>query len=81
MLQSFGPEAVGRGIAHAANLKYASGNLTWNWQHEYVSENYTAEVGFVPRTAFYKISPSIGYRWFPKSALILSHGPELNSNR
>ena len=81
VLQSFGPEAVGRGIAHAANLKYASGNLTWNWQHEYVSENYTAEVGFVPRTAFYKISPSIGYRWFPKSALILSHGPELNSIR
>ena len=81
VLQSFGPEAVGRGIAHAANLKYASGNLTWNWQHEYVSGNYTAEVGYVPRTAFYKISPSIGYRWFPKSAIILSHGPELNSIR
>ena len=81
ILQSIGPEAVGRGIAHAANLKYASGNMTWNWQHEYVSENYTAEVGYVPRTAFYKISPSIGYRWFPKSALILSHGPELNSIR
>jgi len=81
VLQSFGPASVGRGLAHAANLKYASGNLTWNWQHEYVSENYTAEVGFVPRTAFYKISPSIGYRWFPKSALILSHGPELNSIR
>ncbi|MEY3648058.1 MAG: hypothetical protein RLZ13_943, partial [Bacteroidota bacterium] len=47
ILQSFGPDAVGRGIAHAANLKYASGNMTWNWQHEYVSENYSAEVGYV----------------------------------
>ena len=81
VLQSFGPGNSSRGIAHAANLRYASGNLSWNWQHEYVSENYTAEVGFVPRTAFYKISPSLGYRWFPKSALILSHGPELNSIR
>jgi hypothetical protein len=59
VLQSFGPEAVGRGIAHAANLKYASGNLTWNWQHEYVSENYTAEVGFVPRTAFTRSAPPL----------------------
>jgi hypothetical protein len=80
VLQSFGPENMGRGFVHAANLKYASGNLTWNWQHEYVSENYTAEVGFVPRNGFYRISPMIGYRWFPKSEKILSHGPDLNTS-
>ena len=80
VLQSFGPENQGRGFVHAANLKYASGNLTWNWQHEYVSENYTAEVGFVPRNGFYRISPMIGYRWFPKSEKILSHGPDLNTS-
>lgn len=79
VLQSFNPREEGRGLAHAANLRYTGGNLYWNWQHEYVSENYTAEVGFVPRTGFYKIHPSVGYLFFPKSRTILSHGPEFNS--
>ncbi|MFN3996655.1 DUF5916 domain-containing protein [Algoriphagus sp.] len=80
VLQSFGPDNVGNGIVHAANLRYSSGNLTWNWQHEYVSENYTAEVGFVPRNGFYRINPMVGYRWFPKSQKILSHGPDFFSS-
>ena len=79
VLQSFGPDNVGNGFVHAANLKYASGNLTWNWQHEYVSESYTAEVGYVPRRGYYKINPSGGYLFFPKSQKILSHGPEFGS--
>lgn len=79
VLQSFGPNNVDNGFVHAANLKYTAGNLTWNWQHEYVSENYTAEVGYVPRRGFYKINPQVGYRWFPKSEKILSHGPDLST--
>jgi len=79
ILKSLNPNKEAGGIAYAANLRYASGNLYWNWQHEYVSENYTAEVGYVPRTGFYKIHPSIGYLFFPKSKKILSHGPELNA--
>jgi len=79
VLQSFGPDNVGNGFVHAANLRYASGNLTWSWQHEYVSESYTAEVGFVPRRGYYKINPSGGYLFFPKSEKILSHGPEFGS--
>ncbi|SFG80913.1 Carbohydrate family 9 binding domain-like [Algoriphagus hitonicola] len=79
LLKSFGPDGSHNGFVHAANLRYASGNLTWNWQHEYVSENYTAEVGFVPRNGFYKISPTLGYRWFPKSEKILSHGPDVGT--
>lgn len=79
MLQSFGPDNVGNGFVHAANLKYASGNLTWSWQHECVSENYTAEVGYVPRRGYYKVNPFVGYRWFPKSEKILSHGPDVST--
>ncbi|MCS5490549.1 carbohydrate binding family 9 domain-containing protein [Algoriphagus limi] len=77
LLQSFGPDNLANGFVHAANLKYASGNLTWNWQHELVSENYTAEVGYVPRRGYTKINPTIGYRWFPVSEKILSHGPDI----
>lgn len=79
VLQSFGPDNIGNGFVHAANLKYASGNLTWNWQHEYVSENYTAEVGFVPRRGYYKISPTASYLFFPKSQKILNHGPSIGT--
>ncbi|OOG69580.1 DUF5916 domain-containing protein [Algoriphagus sp. A40] len=79
VLQSFGPDNAGNGFVHAANLKYAGGNLTWSWQHEYVSENYTAEVGYVPRRGYYKVNPFVGYRWFPKSQKILSHGPDASS--
>ena len=81
LLTSFNPKTSGTGIAYAANLRYASGNLYWNWQHEYVSENYTAEVGYVPRKGFYKINPTIGYLFFPESKKILSHGPEISTNR
>lgn len=79
LLQSFGPDNLANGFVHAANLKYASGNLTWNWQHELVSENYTAEVGYVPRRGYTKINPTIGYRWFPVSEKILSHGPDFGT--
>jgi hypothetical protein len=79
VLKSFAPNGTGNGFVHAANLKYASGNLTWSWQHEYVSENYTAEVGYVPRRGFYKVNPFVGYRWFPKSPKILSHGPDVST--
>lgn len=79
VLQSFAPDNSGNGFVHAANLKYASGNLTWEWRHEYVSESYTAEVGFVPRRGYYKINPSGSYLFFPKSEKILSHGPSIGS--
>ncbi len=79
VLKSFGPDQSSNGFVHAANLRYASGNLTWNWQHEYVSANYTAEVGFVPRRSYYKLNPTIGYRFFPKSEKILSHGPDIGN--
>ncbi len=79
LLKSFSPHENGKGVVHAANLRYSSGNLTWNWQHEYVSKDYTAEVGYVPRNGYYKINPSIGYLFFPKSKHILSHGPAFNN--
>lgn len=79
VLKSFSPEAGGQSLVHAANLKYTSGNLNWNWHHEYVSENYRAEVGYVPRTGYYKINPSVGYLFFPKSKHILNHGPQLST--
>src|SRR5690606_37000340 len=79
VLKSFSPNQAEESLVHAANLKYTSGNLNWNWRHEYVSENYVAEVGYVPRTGYYKINPSIGYLFFPRSKHILNHGPQVST--
>ncbi|MBN7815009.1 DUF5916 domain-containing protein [Algoriphagus pacificus] len=76
-MKSFAPTQLGDGFVHAANLKYSSGNLTWNWEHQYVSKSYTAEVGYVPRNGFYKINPEASYLFFPKSEKILNHGPKV----
>lgn len=77
-LKSINPGETGNGMVHAANLRYSSGSLTAEWKHEYVSPDYTAEVGFVPRVGFYRINPRMAYLFFPKSKKILQHGPTAN---
>jgi hypothetical protein len=78
-LKSFNPEKKDKEITHAANLQYSSRRLLVSWQHEYVGENYNAEVGYVPRKNFIKINPQAGYLFFPKGKTILSHGPKVSS--
>ena len=77
-LKSFSPGVSGKDVTHAANLQYASRKFTVAWQHEYVGENYNAEVGYVPRTGFIRLSPKALFNFFPNSKAILSHGPELS---
>ncbi len=79
-LKSFSPDQTGESLVHAANLKYSSGNLSWEWKHEYVSPRYTAEVGYVPRNGYYRINPNTAYLFFPKSKKILRHGPTVNTS-
>lgn len=66
--------------AHAADLTYNNGYFFWQWQHEHVGEGYNAEVGYTPnaqRGRYSKINPSMGYLFFVKSPLLISHGPKL----
>jgi hypothetical protein len=79
LLKSFNPEKRDKELSHAANLQYASRRLTVSWQHEYVGENYNAEVGYVPRKNYVKINPVLSYLFFPKSKSVLSHGPKVSS--
>ncbi len=76
-LKSFTPGKEGRDFVHAAHLQYNSRHWLVYWQQEYVGKNYNAEVGYVPRNAYIKISPQLNYTFFPKGGKILSHGPRL----
>ena len=78
-LKSFSPEKKEKELTHAANVQYSSRRLTVSWQHEYVGENYNAEVGYVPRKNFVKFNPQLTYLFFPKGKTLLSHGPKLSS--
>jgi hypothetical protein len=78
-LKSFSPDRDDKDFSHAANLQYSDRKLLVAWQHEYVGENYNAEVGYVPRKKFIKLNPQAGYLFFPKGTKVLSHGPKISS--
>jgi hypothetical protein len=79
LLKSFSPVKKDKELSHAAHLQYSSREWTALWQHEYVGQNYNAEVGYVPRTGYVKISPSLIRLFFPKGTKVLSHGPRMFS--
>lgn len=76
-LKSFSP--LGNGFVQAANLQFNNRRWLISIQEEQVSNDYTAEVGYVPRRGFVKINPQVGYLFFPKGTSILSHGPRFTS--
>ncbi|GAA4432685.1 hypothetical protein GCM10023188_21340 [Pontibacter saemangeumensis] len=76
LLKSFSPGKSGDDLVQAANLEYRSRHWTVQLQEEYVGENYTAEVGYVPRNNYFKINPAVSRLFFPRSGPILSHGPK-----
>lgn len=77
---SFSPDKKGFGFVHAANLLYTTRKWQIGWEHEYASNNYNAEVGYIQRTNYIRINPTL-YRFFlPKGGIVLSHGPQLSSS-
>lgn len=69
----FAPDNKTDQFATAGWLQYTSPNVTVNWNHEYIGENYTPEVGFVPRNNVFRLEPSIEFAFFPNSTLINNH--------
>jgi hypothetical protein len=79
-IKSFTPGLKGHDLVAAGHLQYLSKYWTIYLQDQYVGKNYTAGVGYVPRTGYNKISPLILHNFFPKAGGILSHGVQLLSN-
>ncbi|MFK8056897.1 MAG: DUF5916 domain-containing protein [Saprospiraceae bacterium] len=61
--------------SHGLFLRYRTRNFDLSYDHSYVAEDYNAEVGFVPRTNIFTLSPEINVRFFPKKGIIAQHGP------
>ncbi len=78
ILKSFAPTDDDSGFTQGAHLEYTSRKLNLRLQEEWVSDDYSAEVGFVRRRGYKNLSGKAGHLFFPKAGPVLSHGPELN---
>lgn len=76
-LRSINPDPSKTGTVIASHLEHQS--IRWNWrvQQEYVSNTFSADVGFVPRTNYHKFEGSLGHLVYTASKTnpLLSHGP------
>ncbi len=79
IFKSFSPDDAGNGFTQAFNLEYKSQKWNYGFKEEYVSDDFRAEVGYVPRNGYIKISPFLGYLFYPKKGNIISHGPKWSS--
>lgn len=66
--------------AHGSILRYNTRKIFAGWTHEYVAENFVAEMGFFPRKGYFMFGPFLMYNFFPKSNIINQHGFSFRSN-
>jgi len=55
--QAFTPENLDKSFAQGVELTYKKRAYSVEWLHQFVGENFDAEVGFVPRNDFFRINP------------------------
>ncbi len=79
-LKSFSSGDQGSGAVYAGHLQYNSRRWLINGQMENVDQNYTAEVGYVPRRGYRRALATAGYTFLPEGGRVLSHGPTLVSS-
>ncbi|WP_299242014.1 DUF5916 domain-containing protein [uncultured Aquimarina sp.] len=60
-------------IAQGTTVNYNTRKFGALWKHEYVHEDYNAEVGFVPRTDYFRISPNAELRYYPQNDFLNNH--------
>lgn len=77
---SLSPDQTGLPVSHGTELTYNVRGLQATWSHEYVDENYDAQVGFINRTNYFRINPSVGLTYYPASSLVNDYSFKLTSN-
>ena len=74
-LQSFRQKKENQGGVFASHIGYQSTRWNWRIQQEYISKDYSADVGFIPRNNYFKIETTGGHLVYTKKDIpLLSHG-------
>lgn len=68
-----------------ANAAAASGNINFSTRYfkaamtgSWVGSDYISEAGYIRRNGYYEMNPTVKYTMYPKSGIVLSHGPSMN---
>jgi hypothetical protein len=76
--QSFYPGASGDAAAASGNLnfstRYFKGSMTTSW----IGADYISEAGYIRRSGYFEITPTLKYTFYPSSSIVLSHGPSFS---
>ena len=67
-------------FAHGVNMKYNTATWEIAWEHEWVGEGYQADVGFIRRTGYKRITPAAEVKFYPKSRIFNRVGFEVQSD-
>ena len=65
-LKSFSPDIRDDNAIFASNITYNDNHFLGSLQAEYIGQNYNAEVGYVPRSNYYKFDTTLKYLIFPE---------------
>ncbi len=67
-----------KSFSHGIFTRYQTRNIRINYFHNFVGENYNAEVGFVRRTGIKTFGSNWSYSFYPEeSKTFVTHGPEI----
>lgn len=79
--RSFSPSREGDKLqepyAYSSFLVYETEQLRLQFSYDRLGSGYRAETGFVRRTGLHRLTPGVGYKFYPASAKIANHGPSL----
>jgi hypothetical protein len=71
---SMDPDNPDSTFSYGSRLIYNKRNYTLTLAHQFVGNNYNAEVGYVPREGFQRFAPQLEVRFFPNSKVVNRHG-------
>lgn len=67
---SFSPNQPKDAFAQAVWVHYNTATWSGSYNHEYIGENYDAQVGFVPRTNVIRLEPDIARTFYPQNSIL-----------
>lgn len=77
--KSFSPNSSGIQMSHGTRFNYSTRPLGIEWRHEFVSDNYNAEVGFIRRTNYWRMNPEVQFRFYPQNDFINDYAIGISS--
>ncbi len=75
--RSFSVNSLNMPYAQGSTLRYNTRRFFLLWDQQFVGEGFDAQVGYVPRTNFIGLNPSLGMKFYQKDGLFNVHGPTL----